>query len=244
MAGQPGAVRFTDDECAFILGAVQYSDKLQRPRKLMYEELGVKFDRPWQSIAKVVQRLSPTVNLAQARLRAAAAKMAKHVIQKGSVSEHIDVLSRPNMGVLEPIKKNDGGGGGGFFSSITVESCGTSRTTISQGKPALPDGGADGTVIDVGAPAIEPAVVGDAGAALPPSEYLVLSNLNEPEHPKPKGFVERKLELSRARLEAARSLVGSEERAMDRPKGASRKGPRTARERKITKEIVESRGKV
>lgn len=254
--------RYTDDECAFILGAVQQSDKMGRARTLIYKELGEKFGRDWRSIGSVVQRLAPTVNLAQARIRAAAARMVRHVINKGSVAEHIDILSRPNIGVLEPIKKVDpGAGGGGFFSSITVESCGAVRTTITQGQAPEPiEEVPHEQLIDVeGSVGLLPVGGDDSGGTLPilsESPYIVLSNVTEAEHPKPVGVWAQRLEASRARLAEARSREGTQERMMDyqklhnadgqrkrgnkyqqnRPKSASLKGPKHPRAHKKLKD--------
>jgi len=75
----------------------------------------------WKLLSKYRR---PTTKAATWYLRTQAFAMAQNIVEKGSPADHIDVLSRPNIGVLEPIKKVGGEGGSGLFISVQVGSCG------------------------------------------------------------------------------------------------------------------------
>lgn len=82
------------------------------------------------TIWAVVRRLRPTNGIAQDYIRANAFTLAHRVIQNASVEQSIDILSRPNIGVLEPIKKGESGGGG-FYLSVQSDSCGAVRVGVA-----------------------------------------------------------------------------------------------------------------
>lgn len=99
-----------------------------------YRRLGEQFHRDWKVIGAVIQRLLPTTDLAVATIKARAFKMAKRLVREADPSQIMDILSRPNIGVLDPIKKVDGGAGG-FIIGVSVESCGAVRVGVSHGLP-------------------------------------------------------------------------------------------------------------
>lgn len=87
-------------------------------------------------IAYVVKRNVSTVSrylagmmdsslLARMTLKAGASTLAERIIRKADVKESIEVLSRPDMGVLKPAERAGGGGGMGIRVSVGVASCGT-----------------------------------------------------------------------------------------------------------------------
>jgi hypothetical protein len=77
----------------------------------------------------------PTVKAATWHFKAHAYEMAKRVVSEGKPAELIDVLSRPNIGVLAPVVKQSGDGGTGLFVSVSIGSLGAAQA---------------GAVIDVG----------------------------------------------------------------------------------------------
>lgn len=87
-----------------------------------YKKVGEILGRNYQTIAAAVLRLSPSTGVAQDYLKSRALKMARRVVKEAKANELIDVLSRPNMGVLAP--KQDAGGQTGFFLSVSVDTCG------------------------------------------------------------------------------------------------------------------------
>lgn len=184
------ASNLNDEELTFILNFVKKQDGKGILRSHTYKVLGQKLERDPDSIARAIQRLMPTVTLARARFQAGAAKMAKRVIAKGSVQDLIDVLSRPSVGVLDPaIKAGAGGQGGGFLTSVTVESIGASRTTITTA-PDVPQLGQGSNVIDVESERADA------------DDFIPISNNTPPA--KPESRFERNVRLNREKLAAAR----------------------------------------
>lgn len=103
------------------------------------------------SVRHHVKALRSTVQLAKRKLLSKASAMVDRIVEKAPTSELIDILSRPNIGVLEPAQKNNNSGGG-FFLSVEVGSLGGVRATAAmlpdaQVPAALPPAPAD--VIDV-----------------------------------------------------------------------------------------------
>lgn len=103
-----------------------------------------------------VTALRSTVKLAQMKIRAKASVMVDRIVEKAPTSELIDILSRPNVGVLEPSQKG-GQGGGGFILSVGLDSLGGVRATAAllpespAGLPAPQESHRDGeNIIDVG----------------------------------------------------------------------------------------------
>lgn len=130
--------------------------------ELVAEETG--FDA--KTVYRVWRMMQPTTGLAVDFIRARAFKLARKIVQDASVSEAMDILSRPNIGVLEPIKKGPEGGGG-FFISVSADSCGAVNVGIGAPQPqtALPPAGEEeiqGEVFE--------AVMWDEEAKAPPQE--------------------------------------------------------------------------
>lgn len=96
-------------------------DKLSAPEAC--KRIGAEFGRHETTIRALIERLRPTNNLATDYLRSQSLRMAMKVVRRANVSELIDVLSRPNIGVLEPVKQS-GKDGGGFILSLATDSCG------------------------------------------------------------------------------------------------------------------------
>lgn len=92
--------------------------------------IGEHLDREPSTVWAVIRRLTPTTGIAVDYLKAQAYRLAHRVVSHGSVEQALDVLSRPNIGVLEPIKKGDAGGGG-FYLSVESNSCGAVRVGVA-----------------------------------------------------------------------------------------------------------------
>lgn len=104
------------------------------PKTQAYKQTAAALELDWKSVAAVTYRFRSTVDLGKALLKSHAAKMAMKVIRHGTVQEHIDVLSRPGIGVLEPAQKGNIGGGG-FFLAIDVGTCGAVKVRASDSLP-------------------------------------------------------------------------------------------------------------
>lgn len=127
----PTGVPITPDELQHILDL--FNDSRKKGRTLMdsYRAVGAIIGKPPVMVAKLVQRMRPTTDLARMYFRAKAYKMAKKVVAKANVSEIVDVLSRPNIGVLDAVKKVEGGNGG-FFLTVNADSCGAVKVGVLQ----------------------------------------------------------------------------------------------------------------
>lgn len=89
------------------------------------------YNRSPETIYYHIQRFRSTSGAAADYLRSNALKMAMRVVRKANVDQAIDVLSRPNIGVLEPAKGKESGGGGGFFISVNADSCGAVKVGVA-----------------------------------------------------------------------------------------------------------------
>lgn len=121
-----------------------------------YEQIAEEVGLEWRTVAGVIYRHRPTMDIAQAKIRAAAARLADRIIEKSNVQEAIDILSRPNIGVLAPMKTN-GGSPGGFFLSVQVDSCGAVKVgaASTENPKGLPAGVIDAETIQEGEDAVD-----------------------------------------------------------------------------------------
>jgi hypothetical protein len=124
-----GRVLLQEHEQLNILAMFEESMARGFSLEATYKGIAKTLGRHPQTIAKFVRRMRSTVSLAKLTLAANANRMVKKVIEKAPTSELIDVLSRPNMGVLEP-RKSEGSGGGGFFINVKAENLGAVQIGI------------------------------------------------------------------------------------------------------------------
>jgi hypothetical protein len=87
-------------------------------------------------------RFYPTKGLAERYLKANALRMAIRIVEESDVSETIDILSRPNIGVLAPAIKPGSNPNIGIFTNISLDSLGSIQTS-----PAV-KGLGTGSVVD------------------------------------------------------------------------------------------------
>lgn len=146
MAGRGQAVK--PEMLALISRRVKAEIRKGRGMMAAYAAVGAEVGMSAEQVGKLFRMLMPTANLATDLFRARAFRMASRVIKEARAPELIDILSRPNIGVLEPIKKVESGGGGGFFLSVDAGSCGAVSVRagmVSEGAqaqaPQLTEGG-------------------------------------------------------------------------------------------------------
>lgn len=99
----------------------------QQAYKAVAEELGVS----WEAVQRIVVRLSPTTSVAQDLIKANAMRLASRLIRKANSDQIINILERPNIGVLAP-KQDSNGGSGGFFLSVSADTCGAVNVKAGQ----------------------------------------------------------------------------------------------------------------
>jgi hypothetical protein len=144
----PKGVRIPASEVSLIMGMFyKLHQKEGHPLTETYKIIGEAVDRDFKVVCDVVKRYLPTTDLATAIFRAKAADMAMKVVRKGSVAETINILERPNIGVLEPLKKGGDNGEGGFVLSVSADSLGAVKVGVAVGA------GATKQAIEAGAPA-------------------------------------------------------------------------------------------
>lgn len=127
-----------------------------------YKVIGEAVGRDHKTVCDVIKRYLPTTDLATAILRAGAVDMAQKIIRKGTVSEMIDVLERPNIGVLDPVKKGGGESESGFMLTVSADTLGAVKVGVAVGgaaqkaaidapapRPALPAGVVDAESVTV-----------------------------------------------------------------------------------------------
>lgn len=103
-----------------------------------FKEIGALYERTPDTIKNLVYRLTAdTTDAAQSFIKSKALQMAMKVVREGSVAQHMDILERPNIGVLAP-KKQAAEGARGFFLTVSADSCGAVKATagmIEAGSP-------------------------------------------------------------------------------------------------------------
>lgn len=105
-----------------ILLIVDMLDQGRTVKQIAYE-LG----RQEPAIRRISRKYHPTTALAERLIRASALTLAEKVVKHSTVEEAIDVLSRPNIGVLKPAAK-DNSINVGFFTSVALDSCGAVKS--------------------------------------------------------------------------------------------------------------------
>jgi len=84
-------------------------------------EVARHFARSESAIRELIAKLKPTTALAHATLLARASELIDKVIDKADVDQIIDLLQRPNVGVLAPMAAKGGGSSTnvGLFVSVS-----------------------------------------------------------------------------------------------------------------------------
>jgi hypothetical protein len=126
------------------------------------DEIAYAVGRSRTTVQRFLAEMIDTSELAKVTLKAGAVKLAERIIKKAEVREAIDVLSRPDIGVIAPAQKGLPVSGG-IQVSVGVSSCGTVVQVTSGGQNAtrgeIPAGNEEGA-IQVGQKVIEAAKTG------------------------------------------------------------------------------------
>lgn len=177
------------------------------PRMEIYEELSKVFEGkyPAASIGNAIQRYQPTTNIAEVILKRGAARLASRIVRRANVTEAVDILSRPNIGVLDPIKKSEGGGG--FIISMQADSCGAVKVGVAFGQqpehPQLSSGDSHEGVI-ITSHRVEEDTNGRNQETINAATLEGTLVRQESGHSGADGVYAKALARSRARLEAAK----------------------------------------
>lgn len=125
----PRGIRAQPDEIQHILDL--FNDCRKKGRSIMesYRLVGAQVGRDQKVIGTIINRLRPTTDMAKMYLRAKSYRLVKRLVAKAGPSEIIDILQRPSIGVLDPIKKVDSGPGG-FFLTVNADSCGAVKVGV------------------------------------------------------------------------------------------------------------------
>lgn len=111
------------------------------PQKTI-REVAREFGRDESTISRLLKQFRPTTELARATILARASQLVERVADKADVDQLIDILSRPNVGVLEPVAGKGGGSGGanvGILVSVQQGSL-AAIATNTETVPAAIDG--------------------------------------------------------------------------------------------------------
>src|ERR1700680_4687918 len=84
-----------------------------------------------REVDRVVESFLPTTDIAREYLKARSFRLAVRAVRKANVDQALDILSRPNIGVLAPQAEGGSGGAGGFFLSVSAETCGAVKVTAA-----------------------------------------------------------------------------------------------------------------
>lgn len=84
------------------------------------DEIGEELGRDPTTIYRLINELKDTTELGAATLRKNVAGLVQRLVDKAEPAHIIDILSRPNIGILEPVNKGTPGGGSGGGSSIVI----------------------------------------------------------------------------------------------------------------------------
>lgn len=85
-----------------------------------YQSVARLFDRDPDTISKIAKEFAPTKVLASAKLQSKLSTLVDRVLEKADVDQIIDILSRPNIGILEPHAKPGSGAGNNFGIMVSV----------------------------------------------------------------------------------------------------------------------------
>ena len=136
-------VRTTDPKVAIAVKARKKGGKLNlhevnailrlRAEGKSPAAIGDIIERSVEAVRSCLNRYSDTTAIAEATFKRDAVVMAERVIKRGSTEELIDVMSRPNIGVLAPAVK-PGTQPGGFSIQVSV---GVASLGATKAEPVL-----------------------------------------------------------------------------------------------------------
>lgn len=159
----PNGQRVRSEELADILSLFEEQKKTGKPLRACYEAIGELVGRSPDVVRMIIGRLKPTNGLARVYIQSKAMKLAMKVVREANTAQAIDILSRPNMGVLDPMKQTNQEGG--FFMSMTADSCGAVKIGVTNQRPPAAIEG-EAYAEDAGSPPSTQDRLGSAESAL------------------------------------------------------------------------------
>jgi hypothetical protein len=112
------------DQIQHILKLYKVYIRKGRTQANACEEIGNLYGRSPHTIRALVDRITAdTTDIAKDYIKSNALRLAMRVVREGSVAQAMDILERPNIGVLAPKKQVDQGSRG-FFLTVSADSCG------------------------------------------------------------------------------------------------------------------------
>lgn len=144
-ANSSSAIRMSEGEKNDILVAWKTGKKT--PQMLARE-----FGRDESTIHRLIAEFRPTTELAKAKILSQASALVDRVLEKADVDQLIDLLQRPNIGVLDPMvdPKKAGGGPGGVLVNVQAGSLAAVNVLeYSQNALPTPDDDPTGSVKNV-----------------------------------------------------------------------------------------------
>lgn len=127
--------RVRSEELADILALYEEQKRAGKPLMECYAAVGEVVGRSPAVVRSIISRLRPTNALARVYIQSKSMKLAMKVVREANVAQAIDILTRPNIGVLDPLKSNNNEGG--FFMSMTADSCGAVKLAVTNQRPQI-----------------------------------------------------------------------------------------------------------
>lgn len=93
------------------------------------DDMGIAAD----TVYAVQKRMRPTTEVATQYLQSQSLKLAMRVVRKANVEQALNILSRPNIGVLESPAGASGGGGHQFMVGVAIDSLGSVKVGVQIG---------------------------------------------------------------------------------------------------------------
>lgn len=134
----PGTPNLREAEIASIVKGIKSRLRKIKTREIRgmmrcYELVSAETGFPVETVRAVWRMMQPTTGIAADFIKARAFRMARRLVKEASPDQIINILERPNIGVLEPVKKVDSGGGG-FFMNVSMDSLGSVSVAVAGGQ--------------------------------------------------------------------------------------------------------------
>lgn len=126
-------VRLRDIDIAEIIERMKVLRKRRVPLMEACRRVADDMGITHTSVYEVVRRMRPTTEVATEYLRSQSLKLAMRVVRKANVEQAMSLLSRPNIGVLDPQGEGGGGGGRQFIVGVAMDSLGSVKVGVQIG---------------------------------------------------------------------------------------------------------------
>lgn len=129
----PRGTPLDDDELNDILSIFEESLRKGFQPASCYKYVAMRLGRSPGVIKNALGRIRSTTKLAEAKLRAGSSQMVDRLMAEADASQLMNILSRPNIGVLEPAAKEGGNGFNGFKIAVQADTCGAVQIGVQVG---------------------------------------------------------------------------------------------------------------